>query len=130
VGTLKWKIKLSALWVILGLNYVSYHFLSLIGSGEVEKTPIQVSDETIGYIVTIFYLVHCIMIWLSLVLKDSANRLTNIVLGVLFTAIKAFALVYNLLNSGSPSLSFNILWGFVAAALVVWYAWKWPKQEA
>ena len=69
------------------------------------------------------------MAWLSLTLKDSANRWTNVVLGILL----AIAFVYGLVESASKGHSAAVLVdksiGFVALALIVWYAWRWPKQE-
>ena len=69
------------------------------------------------------------MAFLTLTLKGSVNRWTNFVMGVLLT----IAFVYGLVESASSGHSAAILVdksiGFVAVALIAWYAWKWPKQQ-
>ncbi len=69
-----------------------------------------------------------VMVFLSLVLKPKVNRLVNIILGIVYTGV-------NIANV----VSFKEIWAFiifiniveiVLTLLIVWYAWKWPKQEA
>ena len=69
-----------------------------------------------------------VMVFLSLVLKPKVNRLVNIILGIVYAGV-------NIANV----VSFKEIWAFiifiniveiVLTLLIVWYAWKWPKQEA
>ena len=66
------------------------------------------------------------MAFLSLTLKDSMNRWANIIVGIVYTALNLISLIDALAVHGI------LMWvsGAVATALIVWYAWKWPKQEA
>ena len=64
-----------------------------------------------------------VMVFLSLVLKPRLNRWLNIVLGAIYTII--------ILITMPGEWVFYIFLGVVEIALttlVVWYAWKWPRQ--
>ena len=67
-----------------------------------------------------------LMVFLSLVLKPKANRLTNIIVAI-FNIIIVVA-----------SLFIDVPWAFylygsilevLLLSLVIWYAWKWSTQE-
>jgi len=65
------------------------------------------------------------MVFLSLTLKPSANRWTNIALGALFTLV-------NVTNLIGETWVFYLLFGaleIVLTLLIVWYAWTWPQPE-
>ncbi|KPA11483.1 conserved hypothetical protein, membrane [Candidatus Magnetomorum sp. HK-1] len=63
------------------------------------------------------------MIVLSRVLKYKANRLANIIAGVI-------TIVY-VIGGGEPILSyfFFATMEVLCALLIIWYAWKWAKPE-
>jgi hypothetical protein len=69
------------------------------------------------------------MAFLSLTLKGSAIRWANIIVGLFYTGLQLFALVGNLAQPSAWALLMEAA-KVVAPALIVWYAWKWPKQEA
>ena len=71
----------------------------------------------------ILLLVPLMMAFLSLTLKDSANRWTNIILGMVFVVIQLFALVGTLAQPSIHGILLEIA-KVVAPALIVWYAWK------
>ena len=65
--------------------------------------------------------VPSVMMFLSLVLKPRPNRWTNIFLGMIYTII----ILVTMWN-----WAFDIFYGIievVLTALIVWYAWKWPR---
>lgn len=67
-----------------------------------------------------------VMVFLSLTLPFKPNRWANIVLAIFF-------FVFNLIGLPTyPSAydKFLIIVGLLFNVLTVWYAWKWPKQEA
>ncbi len=67
------------------------------------------------------------MVLLSRVLKYRANRWANIIAGIIHTAA-----VFLSLFVGTPAL-YYIFFATIEIActlFIVWYAWKWPKQEA
>jgi len=73
-------------------------------------------------------LVPLIMAFLSLTLKNSTNRWANIIVGIIFAVIPLVALGVAVAKSSAWAI-LNTLSGVVAAALIVWYAWK-SKQKA
>ena len=69
-----------------------------------------------------------LMVFLSLTLKAKPNRRANLSTGIFFVA---FDLIFFVLFLGA--FSYETFWSIVYPVfpiLVVWYAWKWPKQEA
>ena len=79
-------------------------------------------------IFAIILLVPLVMAFLSLTLKYSTNRWANIILGVFFTGFELMGVRDVLAN---PAAYVIVLWVplVVAPAIIVWYAWKWAKQE-
>jgi hypothetical protein len=66
-----------------------------------------------------------VMVFLSLALKPNLNRWVNIISGVIYTVI--------MLITMPGAWAYYIFLGIVEVvltALIVWYAWNWPKQEA
>ena len=77
----------------------------------------------------LFWWIPLAMAFLSLTLKDSANRWTNFVLGIIFTILNIFHLTEHLAQPSVHQLLI-VCSTIVITALIAWYAWKWPKQEA
>ena len=70
-----------------------------------------------------------IMVVLSLVLKPVLNRWLNIIFGTLFTLMMVLIAVGSL----TPWYTFYVFLAVVEAiltAVVVWTAWKWPRQAS
>jgi len=76
----------------------------------------------------IFWLVPLTMAFLSLTLKDSTNRWANIIAGIAWAAFGIFD-VGDTLMRGLLVLSVLSAVKMVVAVLIVWLAWKWPKQK-
>ena len=64
------------------------------------------------------------MALLSRVLKYRVNRWADIIAGVITVAI----VVFNV-STDFDNIFFSTV-GVAAMSLIVWYAWRWPKQEA
>jgi hypothetical protein len=71
----------------------------------------------------------CVMVFLSLTLKANANRLVNITLGIFYTGLVLIT-QFGIIMDTSINYLFSGIVEVVLTALIVWYAWKWPKQEA
>jgi hypothetical protein len=125
------KIKLAALWATIMSLYIYADYFGLFLPGHIEELigghvagiPI---DDVFLLVVSILMIIPSLMIFLSLTLKAQVNRWTNIILGI-FNA--GLTLVSGFTGDLWP---FFMLYSFVEAvlcALIVWYAWNWPKQE-
>ena len=127
------KLKLSGLWVanMFIFIYVDYFGLYIPGvmekiiAGEVAHTGIQVTQVFLLAGITLM-MIPSLMIFLSLTLSAKANRWTNIIVGILQIVV----LVSALIGESWAYYIFATIVEVVLLLLIVWYAWKWPKQEA
>ena len=124
------KMKLSALWVAMMLLYIYADILSLFRPGQVEEMiegrmgPFPVTQGSL-LTATILMAIPAVMVFLSLTMKPKVNRWVNITLGVLYTLV-------NVSNLIGETWAYYIFFGIVEIGLtllIVWYAWKWLKQE-
>jgi hypothetical protein len=120
------KAKLSTLWIVVMFCLLSADVLSLYIPGAHEemaefagKTPIP--QLMLGG--AVMMAIPIAMIFLSRILKHRANRWTNIIAA-------AITIVY-VVGGGStyPHYIFLAAIEVLAMLLIVWYAWKWPKEE-
>ncbi len=129
------KIKLSVLWVMHSLAGLFLGVVMLLEPDVLEGIMdgkilgMQIAPEIL-LVVSIEFLVPFFMVFLSLTLKNSINRWANIILGAVFAVIALASLGEAVAKSTGYS-AYAMLMGIsavVAQALIVWYAWKWPKQ--
>jgi hypothetical protein len=126
------KIKLSALWVAVMLCYLYGDFIGFYKPGFIEEI---VAGEVMGMQtsqvmllgIAVLMAIPTVMVFLSLTLKAKANRWANIILGIVYTGVM---LITMLLPGVWAYYIFLGIVEVVLTALIVWYAWKWPKQEA
>ena len=130
------KIKLVVLWIFLAVStsvgmvlmFMMPGVIEEIMAGELDGVPIS---EGYLLVLALFWLIPFTMAFLSLTLKDSANRWANIIVGIAWAGLHILALIFKpLLIQGQLALAFMEFSRTVAAALIVWHAWKWPKQDA
>ena len=123
-------MKLSALWAAVMFYYIygdiiAFHQPGIIANMIAGKMgPFTVTQGSL-LTAALFMAIPGVMVFLSLVLKPKINRWTNIVLGI-------FYLITNSLSAFTSSWAFFIVYGVIEGALnalIVWYAWKWPKVE-
>ncbi len=116
------QILIAALWVMLMLVYLLGDVLRIF-SGDFK--PGEIMGKKVGQAVwlgiSIFMLIPILMIFSTLTLDYSANRILNIAVAALF-------LVFNLF--GLPSYPswydrFLIVVGLVFNVLTIGYAWNW-----
>jgi hypothetical protein len=73
------------------------------------------------------------MILLSRILKPTANRWANIVAGIIETVavlLTSFILpAFHLTGTSSYYLFFGAV-EVAATSMIVWYAWKWPRDTS
>ena len=126
------KIKLSALWVALMFCYTYADILGFYAPGNLEEL---ISGEIAGIQMTqgmlfgsaALMVVPSLMIFLSLVMSAKANRLVNLLAGIVYLIV----LVSTFFTGRNPA--YYLFFAVVKAillGLIVWFAWKWPKTEA
>ena len=129
------RIILSALWAARMLSGLQGDVVRFMAPGMLEEmitgvTDVPVTNELL-VVMSIIFVVPIFMSFLSLTLKDKANRWANRSIGIFFVAFDLIFLSLSLFLW--PFSAYEIFWSIVYlvfTALVVWYAWKWPKQEA
>lgn len=131
---LAWKVRISVLWVFMAMAMLAHSVLFFMEPGAIEQIMSgEIEGVAMGPMMFLFmallWWVPLVMAFLSVALKDSANRRTNIILGIVFTVLNVGHLIEHILN---PSAHQLLIIGstVVATALIVWHAFKWPKQEA
>jgi hypothetical protein len=122
------KIKIGGLWIFKALASLTFSIIWFLEEGVLEGIMdgeflgMEIGPELM-LVGTIEAWVPLVMIVLSLNLKTKANRWTNIIVGIVFTALSLISMVDALTAHGI------LIWvsQAVATALIVWLAWKWPK---
>ena len=122
------QIKLSALWVALMFLYLYNDVFGSFRQDQVEKV---LSGEIALNQVSLFFAallmaIPIFMIFLSLSLPAKVNRRVNIIVGI------AYAVVLVLVMLVPETWAYYVFYEILEAvfiALIVWHAWKWPKQE-
>jgi predicted membrane channel-forming protein YqfA (hemolysin III family) len=127
---LTWKIRISVLWLFMAVAMSAHSVLAFMERDVVEQMWEMQMGAGMLVFMALFWLVPLIMAALSLTLEDSANRWTNIVLGIVFTLLNIWHLVEHLTTAPAAHQILIIASTVVVTALIAWYAWKWPKQEA
>lgn len=123
------RLKLSALWASLMFCYIYGDYFGLYQPGKLEGMlegrmgPLGPTTQGVLLGTSALMAIPAVMVFLSLVLTPDLDRWANIILGAFFTVI--------MLITMPGSWAFYVFLGFVEVALsilIVWHAWKWPRQ--
>jgi hypothetical protein len=123
------RIKLSALWIVLMLLYLYPDILVFMQPGnikEIMEGALDGIEITQGLLLggTVAMAISSAMVYLSLVLKPSINRWTNMVLGFAY-----IGMVVAFLPGNWAYYTFNSCLEILVSALIIRHAWKWPRLE-
>ena len=128
---LRWKTRIALLWVFMAVAMSAHSAFAAMVPGGLEKITSEVEAMGPGMLVfmALFWLVPLWLAFVSLTVKGSSNRWVNFILGIIFTILNIWHFVEHL---AEPSVEQILIVGsaVVVTALIAWYAWKWPKQEA
>ncbi len=125
------KFKLSALWASVMFCYIYGDYFALYPPHQIQELisgKTRLDEPLKLFAASILMTIPSLMIFLSLALKASVNRLLNIIFGVIFTAI----MVLIAISSTGSWWTFYIFLAIVESIvtlLIVWYAWNWPKEN-
>ena len=126
-----YKVRISVLWLLAMSALVVSFVLTIMERGITEQIDGFPTDDATLLFLAIIFLGALVMAFLSLTLKDKANRWANIIMGTVFLAITLYHLIGILvLPSYNPTSHTILLWGLsvVFKGLIVWHAYKWPKN--
>lgn len=128
--TVNVKIKLSALWTSVTLCYLYGDYFELYVPKKVEgllNGDNILSSPAKLFLASVLLAIPALMVFLSIILKPSISKWLNIAFGIFFTAIMLLIATTSL----TPWRTFYVFLAIVESvitSLIVWYAWKWPKQ--
>jgi len=126
------KLKLSLLWVSTVFCYIYCDYFELYVPGKLQGMlqgnigPLGAVTQNALMGTSLLLAVPSLLIFLSVALSPHLSRLLNVVFGLVYTLMMAL-------------LAFQAGWYFykffasveaVLTALIVWYAWTWPKTVA
>ncbi|WP_033958924.1 DUF6326 family protein [Psychroserpens jangbogonensis] len=123
------KIKLAALWTSVTLCYLYGDYFELYTPDKVNSLITgenNLDSPTKLLIASMILAISSVMVAASIILKPKLNRILNIIFGTLFTLMMIIIGVY----STNEWYLFYVFLAFlesIITALIVWYAWKWPK---
>lgn len=122
------RVKLAALWASTMFLYLYGDYFGLYKPGTLQSMldgvmgPLGPTTQGILVGTALMMTIPSVMVFLSLVLPVRVNRVANIFLGLLYTAI--------ILATMPGAWHFYLMLGVVEAALtltIAWTAWKWPR---
>ncbi len=125
------KIKLAALWTSVTLCYLYGDYFELYTPDKVNSLITgenNLDSPTKLLIASIILAISSLMVAASVILKPKLNRILNIIFGALFTLMQIAIGIY----TTHEWYLFYVFLAFlesIITALVVWYAWKWPKKK-
>ena len=130
---LAWKLRVSTLWIFLGVGTLATFFAVLMPAsvlGEYVATG-QFEGETIdatmlALMIGLFCLLPLAMAFLTLALRDPINRWANAIVGALAAAMWTLDLAEHS-TKGLEIGALGTVALIIAGLLIVWHAWKWPK---
>jgi hypothetical protein len=132
------RVRLSVLWLFATLNYIYadvFFCIDVLGTNKGGRSVIPVIHFSPGAWlgVAILMEIPMAMILLSRTLKPTANRWANVVAGAIETAavlLAQFILpIFHITATSSYYLFFGAM-EVICTSLIVWYAWRWPRETA
>ena len=124
------RLKRSALWIAMLFLFAYGDIFGFFRTGLIKDV---IAGEVSGFKITqaflfsvsVYIAIGSVMVFLSLVLRPRVNRLTNVVLPILFIVSIA-------VSSTGETWAYYFFLSIAESALlllIIWYAWTWPKAE-
>ena len=117
------RVTLSTLWVFVMFNMLAADILSFMLTGLQEEARALQVTQGFMLVAAILMEIPMAMIILSRVLAYRANRWANIIAAVITTVF--------VIGGGSTTLHYLFIGSVevLCMLLIIWLAYKWPKQE-
>ena len=129
--TIDMKARLSTLWIFVLLNVIFRDIHELFRPGLLAEMMTGIVNgvqmtEGLLLVAGILLEILIVMVVLSRVLEYKINRWTNIIVGSVAIPLLIFT---GPADKDLDDMFFATV-EVVSLALIIWLAWKWPKQEA
>ena len=124
------KLKLAALWISATFCFLYGDYFELYTPGKIDSLlsgDNVLNSPRLLFTAALVMTIPPLMVAASLMLKPKLNRWLNITFGTVFTILMLLIAVGSL----TPWYSFYVFLALVESvltALIVWYAFKWPKE--
>ena len=128
------KIRMIILWIWAAIAISAHSCLAVFQPGMIEKVISGEMAVGPGMMVfmAFFWLIPLIMAFLSITLKDNANKWTNRILSIIIAILSLFHLSEHIRTIHmEPSIHQILIVGstVVVSAYLIFYSWKWPVKE-
>ena len=117
------QAKLSTLWIFVMFNMAFADIVGLLSSGALEEMMAMKPNQGLLLTFSILLEIPIAMIVLSRLLKYRANRLANIIAGVIT--------IFWVIGGGNTSFSYVFFAAIEVSSVlfIIWCAWKWTELE-
>jgi hypothetical protein len=124
------QLKLAVLWTSFMFLYIYVDVFHLFMPGklaDIQNGRVFVFDITQGFLLVALVSVSlpALMIALSVVLPAKINRCTNIMVATVYIPYSLF----NLVGEAWIHMILGAVVEVILLGLIIWYAWKWPRNE-
>jgi Family of unknown function (DUF6326) len=124
------RLKISALWVAMLFLFAYGDIFGSFVPGHIDDirggkiSGIEIT-QTFLLAASVYVAIASLMIFLTLVLRPTVSRWTNIVLPILYI----ISIVASLIGESWVYFWFLSLAEGALLLLIIWYAWRWPTLE-
>ncbi len=115
------KVRLSTLWIFVMFNMVFADIVGFLNPGTLEEMMAMKLSQEMLLVLSILLEIPIAMIVLSRLLKHKANRLVNLIAGIIT--------ILWVIGGGNTSASYIFFAAIeiVCMLVIVWYAWTWKE---
>jgi hypothetical protein len=124
------RLKISALWIAMLFLFAYGDIFGFFAPGQIEEviggeiSGIEITQVFL-FAISLYIAIASVMVFLTLVLRPTVNRWTNIVLPTLYIV----SILASAIGETSAYYWFLSVAESALLLLIVWYAWTWPRQE-
>ena len=128
---LTWKLRIAVLWISCAVGESAVIFLLMFQPGGIRDMMAgqlwgaNIHSAEFQISMALYTLLPMALAYLTLILKDTANRRMNAVLGAV-SALSGISLLIGQPAWMSAGMNFAVIVGILVALLIVWHAWRWP----
>jgi hypothetical protein len=124
------RLKISALWVVMLFLFAYGDIFGLFVPGRIDDirggkiSGIEITQMFL-LATSVYVAIASLMIFLTLVLRQTVSRWTNIVLPILYIV----SIVASVIGESWVYFWFLSIAECALLLLIIWYAWRWPTLE-